>query len=199
MNTCIRLIVILSSLIISTAAIATDKNLIEFKPDGTMNVSQAELSQGIAARYLIDIDPDVISQSSRVKPRNVDWAKPSGDFRDFLLFPTGENLIFKDPIRLKPERYGQYAEGVDTYSGSVVDDESGSFTLSVSNNQVTGQVQIGQMLLDLRFDRKAKSHILSVIDLLLMPKDTNEPDYSLENINSLKTNKSTSTDALSTG
>lgn len=193
-----KVLILIVSIVFVSSSMANEKPLIQFKPQGTLEVSQSETSQGIAGKYLIDIDPDIIHQSSKVKPQVDDQVKATEYLNDFQLLPSGENLIFKDSIRLKPERYGQYVEGVDTYSGSVVDDETGSFTLSVSNNQVTGQVQIGQMLLNLRFDKTAKSHVLSVVDLLLMPKDLDEPDYSLENIDSLKVNNSSSADELST-
>lgn len=194
-----EILITIISIVIASGAMANEQSLIQFKPQGTLDVSRSETSQGIAGKYLIDIDPGIIYQSSRVKPQLEDQVKATEYLNDFQLLPSGENLVFKDSIRLKSERYGQYVEGVDTYSGSVIDDETGSFTLSVSNYQVTGQVQIGQMLLNLRFDKAAKSHVLSVVDTLLMPKDMNEPDYSLENIDSLVANNRTSVTEVSTG
>jgi len=137
-----------------------------------MSISAADEARGILSRNNVSVNVQALLNGSMIQhvsnPEKV-LAQPDS-VEGFLLQLPGGTVV-----TLVTRRLQSYVEGVETYSGRVKNIESGYFTLSVENGKVFGQVNIGPMVYDVRYDKATRSHVLTEIDQARMPHHTPEP------------------------
>lgn len=172
----IQALAVFSFLLLSNSGFAKtqDPTGLLVKVDGLspMAISNKEKHRGIISKSKINVNLHTRLKDNRFQAgasSKIEKAFPAAE-EGFLLQLPGEMVV-----KLTTNRSQSYVDGVETYSGRVEDTKSGYFTLSVENGQVFGQVNIGPMIYDIRFDMTSRSHVLTEIDQAKMPHHTPEP------------------------
>ena len=143
---------------------AAETGLVQFQPTAELLVTTDEKAQGITNKYLVTIDTEALYQSANIGPsRKGKISRIQQNTQGLLLFPADSGFELNTSIRLQPDRYGQYIKGVDTFTGQVNGNETSSFVISIENNQLNGQIRLGEYLLKLSYNKAQREHLLSLI------------------------------------
>jgi hypothetical protein len=162
---------------------AAEKVLASYDFDSDLLLSEIDSAQGVIKKLRVEIEPENLYLASMFGPaRQGQQRTETTELVELSLLPVGIDPELDSSLKLEITHFGQYVDGVDTFSGIINGDETTAFVFSVENEQVTGQVRLNEHLIKIHFDKETYSQVLSVVDLRIFPRDKLEAEFSLSTV-----------------